>query len=274
MISKMGQPSNKPPCSTAIDLSHLQGPAMAIRMDFADYEAEGHQHQHRQGQLVLALHGAVTCRAESGVWIVPPNSGVWIPGGVLHSNQVTSNARLTYLFVEPGAAMLPAECCTLAVSPMLREMILQVAELSKNAGRDAHVDRLVRVMLDELALMPRERLELPVSGHPKIALIAATLLADPKDRRTLGQWAEHVAVSERTLKRLMVQETGLSFGRWRRQLHLVIALRELAGGATVQRVAGDLGYESTTAFIVMFKKALGTTPSRYFAVRLLSTEHA
>lgn len=61
------------------------------------------------------------------------------------------------------------------------------------------------------------------------------------------------------MTRLMVQEAGLSFGRWRRQLHLVIALRELAGGATVQGVAGDLGYESTTAFIVMFKKVLGTT---------------
>lgn len=269
MISKSGQPSKKPPpCSTAIDLSLSHGPALAIRMDFADYEAEGHQHQHRQGQLILALHGAVTCRAESGVWIVPPDCGVWIPGGIPHSNQVTSNARLTYLFVEPGAAMLPAECCTLSVSPMLREMILRVAELSESDARDAHVDRLVRVMLDELALMPRERLELPVSDHPKIALIAAALLADPSDRRTLGQWAEHVAVSERSFKRLMVQETGLSFGRWRRQLHLVIALRELAGGATVQQVAGDLGYESTTAFIVMFRKALGTTPSRYFADRI------
>ncbi|MBB5045765.1 AraC-like DNA-binding protein [Rhodopseudomonas rhenobacensis] len=72
-------------------------------------------------------------------------------------------------------------------------------------------------------------------------------------------------MSERSLKRLMVQETGLSFGRWRRQLHLVIALRELASGATVQRVSSDLGYESATAFIVMFKKALGTTPARYFA---------
>ncbi|MBY2949240.1 AraC family transcriptional regulator [Rhizobium leguminosarum] len=274
MISKSGQPSNKPPCSAAIDLSLLQGPAMAIRMDFADYEAEGVQHQHPQGQLILALHGAVTCRAESGVWIVPPDCGVWIPGGVPHSNQVTSNARLTYLFVEPGAAMLPAVCCTLSVSPMLREMIHRVADISENHARDAHVDRLVRVMLDELALMPRERLELPVSDHPKIALIAAALLADPSDRRTLGEWAEHVAVSERSLKRLMVQETGLSFGRWRRQLHLVIALRELAGGATVQRVAGDLGYESTTAFIVMFRKALGTTPSRYFADRSLITEHA
>ena len=275
MISKSGQPSNKPlPCSTALDLSLSHGPAMAIRMDFADYEAEGLQHQHRQGQLILALHGAVTCRAESGVWIVPPDCGVWIPGGVPHSNQVTSNARLSYLFVEPGAAMLPAECCTLSISPMLREMILRVAELSESDARDAHVDRLVRVMLDELALMPREGLELPVSDHPKIASIAAALLADPSDRRTLGQWAEHVAVSERSLKRLMVQQTGLSFGRWRRQLHLVIALRELAGGATVQQVAGDLGYESTTAFIVMFRKALGTTPSRYFADRLLSAERA
>lgn len=268
MISKSGQPLDKPPpCSSACDLSLSHGPAMAIRMDFADYEAEGHQHQHRQGQLILALHGAVTCTAQSGVWIVPPDCGLWVPGGVPHSNRVTSNARLTYLFVEPGAAMLPAECCTLSVSPMLREMIHRIADLSESDARDAHVDRLVRVMLDELALMPRERLELPVSDHPKIALIAAALLANPSDRRTLGQWAEHVAVSERSLKRLMVLETGLSFGRWRRQLHLVIALRELAGGATVQQVAGDLGYESTTAFIVMFKKALGTTPSRYFADR-------
>jgi hypothetical protein len=108
----------------------------------------------------LALHGAVTCTAQSGVWIVPPDCGLWVPGGVPHSNRVTSNARLTYLFVEPGAAMLPAECCTLSVSPMLREMIRRIADLSENDARDAHVDRLVRVMLDELALMPRERLEL------------------------------------------------------------------------------------------------------------------
>ncbi|TQN57146.1 AraC family transcriptional regulator [Agrobacterium tumefaciens] len=275
MISKTGQTSNKRrPCSTACDLSLWHRPAMAMRMDFSDYEAEGHQHQHPQGQLILALHGAVTCTAESGVWIVPPDSGLWVPGGVLHSNRVTSNARLTYLFVEPGAAMLPAECCTLTVSPMLREMIHRIADLSESDAGDVHTDRIMRVMLDELALMPRERLELPVSEHPKIALIAAALLSNPSDRRTLGQWAEHVCVSERTLKRLMVHETGLSFGRWRRQLHLVIALRELAGGTTVQQVADDLGYESTTAFIVMFRKALGTTPARYFADRLFSAERA
>jgi len=275
MISKSGQSSNQsPPCSSAINLSLSHGPAMAIMVDFADYEAEGLRHQHPQGQLIFALHGAVTCKTESMVWVVPPHCGVWIPGSVPHSSEVTPNARITYLFVEPGVAMLPGQCCTLSVSPMLREMILRVAELSGTDAGGPHVDRLVRVMLDELALMPREGLALPVSDHPKIALIAATLLADPSDRRTVGQWAEHVAVSERSLKRLIVQQTGLSFGRWRRQLHLVIAVRELAGGATVQQVAGDLGYESPTAFIIMFKKALGTTPSRYFADRLLSAGRA
>lgn len=265
MIAKSGQSARLRRCDDDLDPEAWSGPATAVHLDFSAYAAEVPEHQHRQGQLILALHGAVTCTAASGLWIVPPGCGVWIPGGVPHSNRVTSNARLCYLFVAPGAAAMPQSCCTLSVSPMLREMILRLAGASGNAVSDDHMSRLVRVLLDELALMPIERLELPASGHPKIAAITAALIANPSDRRTLAAWAGHVAVSERTLKRLMVQETGLTFGQWRRQLHLVIALRELAGGATVQRVSSELGYESVTAFIVMFKKAMGTTPARYFA---------
>lgn len=266
MISKSGQSAKLlRSCFDDIDLDQSDRPAFAVRLDFNDYEAEVPQHQHKEGQLILALHGAVTCKTENGIWIVPPDCGVWIPGGVPHSNQVTSNARLSYLFVQPGAATLPHECCTLSVSPMLREMILRLADVPVNSPPDNHVGRMVQVLLDELAQMPIQGLDLPESSHPKIAAITAALMAEPSDRRTLVDWATHVAMSERSLKRLMVQETGLTFGRWRRQLHLVIALRELASGATVQRVSSDLGYESPTAFIVMFKKALGTTPTRYFA---------
>jgi AraC-like DNA-binding protein len=49
------------------------------------------------------------------------------------------------------------------------------------------------------------------------------------------------------------------------QLHLIVALHQLASGATVQQVAGNLGYDSVTAFITMFKKALGKPPAQYFA---------
>ncbi|TFW10995.1 AraC family transcriptional regulator [Brevundimonas intermedia] len=265
MISKFGQiDQGAPVCGLGFDPDRSDHPAVAFDVDFKDYQAEVPQHSHRQGQLVLALHGAVTCTVADSLWIVPPDCGIWIPGGIPHSNSVTANARLSYLFVEPAAAAMPDECCTLSVSPMVREMILRLAAEPNKARTGDHAGRLVRVLLDELARMPRQGLKLPVSKHPKIAAITAALTLEPADRRTLRQWASHVAMSERSLKRLMVQETGLTFGRWRRQLHLVIALRELAGGATVQSVSIDLGYESPTAFIVMFKKALGATPTRYF----------
>jgi len=77
-----------------------------------------------------------------------------------------------------------------------------------------------------------------------------------------------VAMSERSLARLLSRETGLTFGRWRQQLHLIVALRELASGQTVQNVAFELGYESVNAFITMFKKALGSTPAQYFKKRI------
>lgn len=242
-------------------------PATALRLDFSDYQAEVPTHQHRKGQLVLALHGAVTCTASQAVWIVPPQCAVWIPSATPHSNRATWNARLSYLFVEPGAAALPDHCCALAVSPLLREMIDRLADEPQDYALDSHAGRLARVLLDELTLMPAQELNLPVSDHPKIRMIAEALTLKPGDRSTLAEWAARVAVSERSLRRLMEQETGLTFGRWRQQLHAIIALRELAGGASVQSVADDLGYQTSTAFIEMFKKTFGQTPARYFAGR-------
>jgi AraC-like DNA-binding protein len=46
---------------------------------------------------------------------------------------------------------------------------------------------------------------------------------------------------------------------------LLQALRLLAAGRPVTSVALDVGYESASAFIAMFKRTLGVTPHRYFA---------
>ena len=97
--------------------------------------------------------------------------------------------------------------------------------------------------------------------------MADALVSRPEDRSTLKDWAKRLALSERSFARLMQRETGLSFGRWRPQLHLIIALRELASGVPVQNVAATLGYESVNAFITMFRKAMGSTPAHYFAER-------
>lgn len=249
----------------AYDPDAIDLPAIAFNLDAGANESERPLHQHRKGQLVLSLHGGVTCEVVDALWMVPPHCGVWVPGGVLHSNRATANARMCFLFVEPGAAKLPDTCCTLSISPLVREMIFYLTRLDPQQGYDAHVRQLVHVMLDELACMSVEHLSWPMGNHDSIRRIARLLAKNPADRSTLAQWAERVAMSERTLARLFVKETGLSFGRWRQQLHLVTALRLIAAGSPIQPVAAKLGYESVTAFITMFKKSLGRTPTRYFA---------
>lgn len=79
-------------------------PVMALRVDVAAREREIPVHEHRSGQLVIALRGAVFCEVPGALWMVPPQAGVWIPGGTPHSNRGTANAQIFYLFVEPGAA--------------------------------------------------------------------------------------------------------------------------------------------------------------------------
>lgn len=245
------------------DVDDAVAPAIAVCVDVTETKAEVAAHWHRKGQLVFALGGGVTCRVPSGLWMVPPHCGVWIPGSMEHSNIATANARIFFVYIEPGAADLPDRCCTLSISPLLRELIIELADrVEEDEVRDG---LLTTILLSELPRMPVQQLHLPISAEPRLRRIAEALAQDPADRSTLAEWASRVALSDSSLARLVVKETGLSFGRWRQQLHLIVAIRELAAGASVQQVAGDLGYGSVTAFISMFKKALGKPPAKYLS---------
>jgi AraC-like DNA-binding protein len=255
----------QPLCYPWIDLDpdDVLAPAIAVRVDVLETKAEIPDHRHRKGQLVFALGGGVTCRVPSGLWMVPPHCGVWVPGGMAHSNVATANAQIFFVYIEVGAADLPDRCCTFSISPLLRELIIELADrVQHNEARD---ELLTKVLLTELPRMPVQQLHLPISSEPRLRRIAAALAENPADRSTLAEWAGRAALSESSLARLVVRETGLTFGRWRQQLHLIVAIRELASGASVQQVSADLGYESVTAFITMFKKALGKPPAKYLS---------
>lgn len=247
-----------------LDVDDPHAPVIAVRVDVSGTNAEVPEHRHRKGQLVFALAGGVMCRVPNGLWMVPPHCAVWIPGGMEHSNRATANARFFFVYIEPGVARLPDRCCTLSISPLLRELIVDLSD--RAAGDDGgRGKRLTEVLLTELPRMPVQQLHLPLTPEPRLKVIAAALAENPADRSTLGEWARCVALSESSLARLVVTETGLTFGRWRQQLHLIVAIRELAAGASVQQVSAELGYDSVTAFITMFKKALGKPPAKYLS---------
>ena len=225
-------------------------------------------HSHRKGQLMYTLRGVIHCQIEAGIWIVPPQCALWIPGGLPHAARGSGEAEVYCLLIDPDAAgALPAQCCTLSVSGLLHELISKAVSFPPMYEEDGAQGRLIRTLLDELAQAPIEDLHLPMPRDPRLRRLADSLLADPGDKATLGQWAMRIGMSERSMTRLLLEEFGLSFGRWRRQLHVILSLQRLARGDSVQRVALDLGYENASGFITMFRKAVGQPPARYLADR-------
>jgi AraC-like DNA-binding protein len=125
--------------------------------------------------------------------------------------------------------------------PLVRELVLHASRRNTLRRDSATGRRLAQVILDQLETLPAEPLQLPM----------------PIDPRATG-------ASQRTLERLFLAETQMTFGRWRQRLRLVEALRLLAEGHAVTRVALDDGYQSPSAFVSAFRRELGTTPGRYF----------
>ncbi|SEU16921.1 helix-turn-helix domain-containing protein [Variovorax sp. OV084] len=239
----------------------------AVRIRTRALAEELPTHHHPQGQLAMVLRGTVTCEVPGALWMAPLHGGFWIPGSVPHSLRVSADGNVCFLFVEDAAVAMPQTCCVLSISPLLRELILHLVALPESAQRGVQTQRLHAVLLDQLVRMPTEAMHLPVSEEPRLRRLIDALMRDPADRTTAAQWAARLAMSERTLTRLVQHETGMSFGRWSQRLRLIVALQWLTSGLSVQQVANDLGYDSVSAFIAMFRKAMGQPPARYLAQR-------
>ncbi len=222
--------------------------------------------RHARAQLIYAARGVMTVNAPQGAWVLPPLRAVWVPAGTPHWTRTASALSMRSLYIDPRSAPgLPAACCVVTVAPLLRELIAEAMALAPLYEEAGPAGRLVAVLLDRIRTLPAAPLHLPLPQDPRLARIAAALREDLSDNRTLGAWGRAVGASSRTLARHFLRETGLTFRAWRQQARLLAALERLARGEAVTSVALELGYETPSAFVAMFRRALGTSPGRYFA---------
>jgi len=234
----------------------------------ADFPSGFHleRHCHPSAQLIYASRGVMMVSTDRGRWVAPPQRAVWVPPLVSHAVRMTGDVQVRTLYLDPALLRdrLPT-CAVVHVSPLLRELILRVVGFDQPYPREGCQARIVAVLLDEIETAPVAPLLLPTPKDPRLLAITSRLAEDPGDRRTLTGWSRTAGASARTLARLFERETGLSFVRWRQQARLLRALEWLAGGASVTTIALDLGYDSPSAFITMFRESLGATPAHYFA---------
>ena len=65
-----------------VDVDGLSRDVVTLGLKMVTRGFETGFHSHRKAQCVLAVSGVLTCEAEGGIWIVPPQTAIWIPPGV------------------------------------------------------------------------------------------------------------------------------------------------------------------------------------------------
>jgi AraC-like DNA-binding protein len=220
-------------------------------------------HRHEWDQFTYATHGVLTVKTEKGTWVIPPHRAVWVPAGIEHVEVMSGPVAARSLFFVAGLATFsPRECTAVNVSPLLRELILATIRVGVLDGEIPAQSRMAAIILDQFEALAEAPLQLRTPSDPRAVRIAVLLEKSPASAESLKMLARQAGASKRTIERLFKTETGVSFQQWRQRLRIIQALRLLASGESVTNVALDVGYSSTSAFIAMFRRELGTTPRR------------
>lgn len=258
----------------ALDLSAAAARGLPVFGVTVRYPA-GHVvplHQHPHGHLIHADRGLLRVEAESGQWLVPPTAAVWLRPGVSHRLVVPVALQAHGLFVrEDVCACLPERDCVVQVSALLRELIAALARADDAATSSTRRMRLLGALLvEELrtpALLP---LHLPwPAGDADSAMrhVCQALLDSPGDTATAAEWANRLAMGDKTFHRRFLRATGMSFGKWRQQLRLMSSLTLLMQGMPITQVALASAYDSHSAYTTAFSKQFGRPPSAFAANR-------
>jgi AraC-like DNA-binding protein len=219
-------------------------------------------HVHDDHQLAWAASGVLTVRTHHADWVLPPTRALWIPAGLKHETLAAGTATMRALYIRPDRSPASwADPVPVTVTPLLCELIGYLGRDDLSAAQRARAEAL---LADLLRPVPMTTIEIRIPGDERAADVAARLLADPADERTLAQWGTEVNASPRTLARAFRTGTGLTFGEWRRLARLHAALPQLAAGQAVGTVARHVGYQTASAFVAAFRSQTGLTPAAYF----------
>ncbi|HBS81951.1 MULTISPECIES: AraC family transcriptional regulator [Halomonadaceae] len=256
--------SDKATMSPPSDIAFVLDPSRPVLTRARSMQAETGvlPHAHPRGQLLWAKHGVLRVTSEQAVWVVPSTHGVWIPSNCLHQVSCETLVETRNLYIDPTcrARDQDTQVVMVAMSTLMREIVLRLNDSLKCRDDDASTTRLGLVAIDELNSLPAENLSLPSGTDPRLRRIISHMVNHPDNRHTLAELAGLAGASVRTLERLFKSDTGLTFRQWRTRFKLMNALEALDRGESSTAVAYTVGYKSVSSFVAAFKTEFGYTP--------------
>jgi AraC-like DNA-binding protein len=213
-------------------------------------------------KLSFAVRGHLEVITDDARRIVPADRAVWVPAGTPHTEIMRAPVSMRSLFIARAATSIaPTSCRTIAVTPLLRELVLHISRIGALDRRKPEQARLVGVLFDLLAAAEDVPLELRSPRDPRARRFAELVTDKPGDDAPIAALARRAGASLRTMERCFIAETGVAVGEWRRRMRLFHALRLLEAGDSVTNVALEVGYATTSAFSAAFTREFGRSPT-------------
>ncbi|HGM5489446.1 TPA: helix-turn-helix transcriptional regulator [Serratia fonticola] len=236
---------------------------VGISAELADHDSGEHQHQ--RAQILFASRGCMTVTLAEQWLILPPTRIIWIPSGVRHRVQLRGQVAYRSLYFADSTMMAMPHSAVLAANPLLAALIERIAHWPFDyALQHPQADDLLRVLRNELNVAEQENTNLTLPNDPRIAAWIGRL-NDVDQLPGLAQLAKEMGLHPKTLTRVFLRETGLSYQQWCQQWRLMHAIELLAQLPSVSAVAQRLAFSSDSAFIAFFRQYTGTTPKRFMA---------
>jgi AraC-like DNA-binding protein len=222
-------------------------------------------HRHACHQVEYAVEGIAEVETPDGRYLLPPHQAIWIPAGLPHVTRLHS-VRSISAFLDTDVVDAPDERAhVLAAAPVIREMLLHalrwpVDRTTFDASADTFFDAFAAVVVD--ALTADVPLWLPTTVDPLVAAVLARTDADLA-AATVASVCAAVGLSERTLRRRVVDAIGITWQEYVLRSRVVRASAMLADGGTIAVVAATVGFDSPSAFARAFRRLAGESPSAY-----------
>ena len=201
-------------------------------------------------------------------------------GGVTSDEELSDDVwtiakgRFNWLLVNLATAFLASavlglfegqleKALVLTLSPLAQALFNRMCSWDQGMPGNPAERRVLDVFLDEMRAAQADPLHLTMPRHPRLLSMAAAIAENPADSTDLDTWAERLALSRRSITRHFRNETGMSLVEWRQVARLQKGMEMLTAGVSVTTAAMELGYDSVSSFIALFRRVLGTTPAKF-----------
>lgn len=223
-------------------------------------------HTHKEGQIIFARAGCMEVKAGNQLLILPSSRIVWIPPNVTHSICFRSSTKMRTAFISSsllGKAF--DQVIALQASDLFRAVLIRLAEEDNS---DKYYRNLLQdTFIQELNLLKSEPFSIDFPTDSRAQKVAQALLENPSSSFKIQDWANMANCSAKTLGRLFIKDTGLSFQLWRRHMRLLLTHEKLESGLSVTKAAHEVGFATSSVLTEAHTQTFGYPPTHLLKYR-------